>query len=145
MIAGFFGHAALVNSDEIKNSLSSLMEKVIGHREVDFWVGTHGAFDAVAFCVAREFKKAHPLARIVLVTPYLDAREVCEERAAYDAVLYPPIETVPKRLAILARNRYVAKNADLIFAYVEHSFGGAAQALAEAKRAKKQIYNLAEW
>ena len=58
MIAGFFGHAALVNSDEIKNSLSSLMEKVIGHREVDFWVGTHGAFDAVAFCVVREFKKA---------------------------------------------------------------------------------------
>ena len=55
MIAGFFGHAALVNSDEIKTSLSSLMEKVIGHREVDFWVGTHGAFDAVAFCVAREF------------------------------------------------------------------------------------------
>lgn len=144
MIAGFFGHAGLVDADKIKSLLRARMETVIGHREAELWLGAHGAFDAISFCVARDFKRVHPLARMVLVTPYLDAKEVREAREAYDAVLYPPIETVPKRLAILARNRYVARNADVIFAYVDHSFGGAAQALIEAERAKKQIFNLAE-
>lgn len=144
MIVGFFGHSELLKTDEIEKELRALADRVIGNREVEFWLGTYGAFDRLSCRMARNFKKSHASARLVLVPPYLDSYAVCKEHSLYDALLYPPIEAVPKRLAILARNRYVARNADVIFAYVEYAFGGAAKALAEARRAKKIIYNLAE-
>ena len=144
MIVGFFGHAHLLDAEKLRASLCLLMESAIKDREVEFWLGAHGAFDSISLYAARDFKKTHPSARLVLVTPYLDSRITREECTMYDGILYPPIETTPKRFAILARNRYVARSADMIFAYVSHSFGGAAQALKEAVRAKKQIFNLAE-
>ena len=61
----------------------------------------------------------------------------------YDSVLYPPLEMVPLRLAILRRNEWMASEADLILAYVRGTCGGASRALAYAQAKGKRIINLA--
>lgn len=142
MIVGFFGHSSVLQAEEVCDKLSLLLEDTIKDRNVEFFLGMHGAFDALSYKAACRFKKTHGDAHLILVPPYLDAR-VQERSPKYDAILYPPIESVPKRFAILARNRYVAEKADVLFAYVCHRYGGAAQALAVAERKQKPIFNLA--
>ena len=43
----------------------------------------------------------------------------------YDGTIYPPLENVPKRLAIIKRNEWMVDHADVIVAYVLHDWGGA--------------------
>ena len=71
--------------------------------------------------------------------PYID-RDY--DKALYDCSEYPPIETVPKKLAIIKRNEYMVNKADTIVAYVTHGWGGAAQTLEYAKVKKKNIINI---
>jgi len=59
-----------------------------------------------------------------------------------DMSIYPPIENVPLRFAILKRNEWMMKNADLIIAYVKRNYGGAYKSLQVAKRKKKKIINI---
>ena len=66
------------------------------------------------------------------------------DRHLYDSSVYPPIENVPMRFAINKRNEWMINQADLVIAYVDHTFGGAYKTLQYAKRKKKQIINLAE-
>ncbi|MBQ7523890.1 MAG: hypothetical protein IJT07_05160 [Oscillospiraceae bacterium] len=75
----------------------------------------------------------------VLVVPYLDRRY---DVKLYDYTLYPPLESVPRRFAILKRNEYMVDLADIVVACVEHDWGGAAQMLDYARRRKKQILSL---
>lgn len=68
--------------------------------------------------------------------PYLDRTF---DAADYDETVYPPLENVPRRYAITRRNEYMADCADVIVAYVIHSFGGAYKTLCYAQRKKKRI------
>ena len=60
-----------------------------------------------------------------------------------DASIYPPIEEIPERLAIIKRNEWMISRSDLVIAWVDHSFGGAYKTLSFAKAKKKRIINLA--
>ena len=62
----------------------------------------------------------------------------------YDTVIYPPLETIPPRVAIVKRNEWMIQKADFIIAYVKHTYGGAYKALQYARKKKKSIINLAE-
>lgn len=101
-----------------------------------FLLGGYGQLDALAAAVVREQKKQHPQIRSVLVLPYLDRTF---DAADYDETVYPPLENVPRRYAITRRNEYMADCADVIVAYVIHSFGGAYKTLCYAQRKKKRI------
>ena len=63
----------------------------------------------------------------------------------YDASIYPPIENVPPKFAILKRNEWMMTNADLIIAYIKHDYGGAYKSLQVAKRRKKNIINICDF
>ena len=60
----------------------------------------------------------------------------------YDSILYPPLETVPKRFAINKRNEWMIVQADLVISYIDHEFGGAYKTFAYAKKKKKKIIEL---
>ena len=60
-------------------------------------------------------------------------------RLHYDDILYPPIETAPYRLAIVKRNEWMVEQADLVIAFVTHSWGGAAQTFQFAEKKQKKI------
>ena len=57
----------------------------------------------------------------------------------YDDTIYPPLENVPKKYAIIRRNEWIVENADVVIACVKYSWGGAAKTSQYAKRKKKAI------
>ena len=92
----------------------------------------------------RELKKDFPEIELLFITPYLDKNYSKLELAKYyyDDLIFPPIENVPRKFAILKRNEWMVDSADLVIAFVKYSWGGAAKTLGYAKRKKKQIINL---
>lgn len=136
MIVTFCGHRDCAQSDELRAWLYQRVEQLILDGATDFYLGGYGAFDAMAASVVRSLKNQYPSIRSILVLPYLD-RKV--DAPGYDMTTYPPLETVPKRYAILRRNQWIVDAADVVVAYVRYDWGGAAQTLAYAKRKKKRI------
>lgn len=148
MTISFFGHADFNESEGIKERLLSVLRQEAGGKEAIFLLGGRGAFDEFARRCAQEYKKENPLSALVLVTPYMSLsyqkNHLSRQAERYDEILYPPIEEVPLRYAISHRNRYMAARADLVIVYLRHKWGGAYQAFLAAKRAGKQIINLAD-
>ena len=136
MIVTFFGHRHVTDETAVYAWLLKEIERWILVGATLFYLGGYGAFDRLAANAVKECKEKHSYIRSTLVLPYLD-REY--DTAMYDDTLYPPIETTPKRLAILKRNEYMANYADVVLAYITHCFGGAYTAVEYAKRKKKQI------
>lgn len=60
----------------------------------------------------------------------------------FDKIIYPEIENVPKRFAILKRNEYMVNESNFLIAYVRYP-GGALKILEYAeKRRKIKIINI---
>lgn len=143
MIITFIGHSKLKNVSEVEVALREVMEKYIspGNR-ITFYCGGYGEFDLLCARVVRDMKNIANCESI-LVIPYLN-RGKEKTDSLYDQTLYPPIESVPPKLAILKRNEWMIDESDIVIAFVEFSFGGAVRALEYAKRKNKTIVNLAE-
>ncbi|MBO5904045.1 MAG: hypothetical protein J6Q64_01555, partial [Clostridia bacterium] len=93
----------------------------------------------------KKFKEAHPKAWLVFVTPYIDEKYIkskTEFADAFDTIVYPPIENVPKKFAIPRRNEWMVEQANIVIACVSHSFGGAYDTYKHAKKKGKRIYNI---
>ena len=127
--------------------LTILTEK-IGDQNAELLIGGYGSFDAFARECGRTYQKTHPNTKLIFVTPYMTPNDEkiysYDQKALYDAIVYPPLEHVPPRFAILKRNEWMVDRADLVIAYVRHSWGGARKALDHAEKAQKEIFNLAE-
>ena len=146
MIITFCGHSNCLFSDEEKEKLKQLLIKEIRKNPTcKFYLGGYGDFDSLCLRTLRKLKKDFPEIELLFITPYLDKNYSKLELAKsyYDDVIFPPIESVPRKFAILKRNEWMVDSADLVIAYVKYSWGGAAKTLEHAKRKKKQIKNLA--
>ena len=140
MIIAFFGHAAFGKSEMLKGKLLCLLKEYLKAEAVELYFGGYGGFDRFAYACATSLRGACPQTKFVFVTPYLSAR-VTE---FYDEIVYPPLEGVPYKLAIVARNEWIAEKADLIIACVDHPWGGAYHACIRAQKKNKRIINLGE-
>ena len=138
----FTGHSTLAPFAEstIKKELDNILEKLIAEGASEFLFGGYGRFDSICAVTIREMKKKYPHITSILVIPYLDRNY---DETLYDSSEYPALESVPKRFAISKRNEYMMKEADVVIAYVDHSFGGAYTAYKYAIRQNKTVYNLA--
>lgn len=132
----FCGHSDVPQSEDVRQWLRDTLEKLISMDADTFLLGGYGTFDRMASSVVWDLKKAYPWIQSVLVLPYLN-RQMVESQC--DWTVYPELENVPKRYAIVHRNRCMVDDADFVAAYVLHSWGGAAQTLAYAQRKKKAI------
>ena len=147
MIITFFGHSNCLFNDDIKKQLKNiLLDEIIKNPTSKFYLGGYGDFDGLCLSTLRELKHDFPSIEILFITPYLDKNYSKLELAKYyyDDVIFPPIESVPRKFAILKRNEWMVEQADLVIAYVKYSWGGAAKALEYAKRKKKRIINIAK-
>ena len=145
MIITFCGHSNYVSSLEDEERLLKLLETVAGDNQVDFYLGGYGGFDNFALKCATEFKKCHKNTKLILITPYLDKwlnerKDIFEK--LYDEVIYPQIEHVPQKFAIIKRNEWMIAQADYLFAYVRTHYGGAYRTLLFAHKHKKPYTNL---
>ena len=136
MTVTFCGHRNVPDQENINAWLSKTVEELIEEGADCFLLGGYGQFDRLAAAVVREQKERHPAIRSVLVLPYLDRKY---DVSLYDESIYPPLETVPVRFAILRRNECMIDMADCVIAFVTHDFGGAYTSLCYAQRKHKRI------
>lgn len=133
----FCGHSDVSQRGNVRQWLYETIENLITQESADmFLLGGYGGFDRMAASVVWELKKKYPQVKSVLVLPYLD-RKMDENQC--DWTLYPGLEKVPRRYAITHRNRYMVNDADVVIAYVQHCWGGAAQTLEYAEQKRKRI------
>ena len=141
MVITFLGHSTITNSSELlEKMVKTILENTRKDEKISFYCGGYGDFDNLSAKACRLIKKQRPNSEVVLVTPYL---KNLTKNDIYDATIYPPIENVLPRYAIIKRNEWMVERADLIIAYVKYTYGGAYKTLNYAERKKKPIINLA--
>lgn len=139
MIITFCGHDNVSDIDKVKDWLCSVLDRFVYGENVICYLGGYGGFDRLAASVVRQKQKRNPAVQAVLVIPYLNRKY---DMSSYDRTLFPPLESVPPRYAISKRNEWMVTQADIVIAYVTHSWGGAAKTLecAQAKGKKIILY-----
>lgn len=148
MIITFVGHSNISDGRRLLEKIKNTIEENIKDSEfVTFYCGGYGDFDNLCAKACRSIKKTHKGCELVFVTPYItesqqEKIEYFTKMNLYDFCVYPPLEKVPLRFAIIKRNEWMVREADLIIAYVNKS-GGAYKTLEYARKRKKQIINLA--
>ena len=140
----FFGHADFLGSDK-EEKVVNLLQSVVKDGEVEFLLGGYGGFDSFSRACCQKLKRYSNKIKCTFVTPYLG--EYLENRKEsldklYDSIVYPPIENVFKKFAIIKRNQWMIDESDLIIVYVCRNYGGAYSALQYAKKKNKKIINL---
>lgn len=135
----FFGHSNITCTKELNSQVFEILETLINQGANEFLLGGYGDFDSLVATTIKRLKNKYPTIKSTLVIPYLN-RDY--NMTLYDSSVYPPIELVPKRFAILERNKWMVDEADLIVAYIRYDFGGAATTLKYAQRKRKDIIRL---
>lgn len=141
MIVTFCGHREIAQTAEVEEWLQTVIRGLIEQGATTFYLGGYGAFDGLAASVLRKEKKNHPSIELILVLAYLNGRQ---DAVGYDGSVYPELEKIPRRFAILHRNRWMVQSADVVVAYVLHDWGGAATTLRYAKQKRKRIISYSE-
>lgn len=136
MIVTFCGHGTVADKNDVQEWLYSTTKSLILEGAKIFYLGGYGEFDNLAKAVLIEQKKYHSHIEIVLILPYLNTSI---DGTGYCYTLYPPLEGIPKRFAILKRNEWIVKQSEIVIAYVTHGWGGAAKTLEFAHRKKKRV------
>ena len=110
-----------------------------------FYVGNNGQFDHLVAAVLRELKSRHPQISYSIVLADLPEREKEHNQLSYTETIYPEgLEDTPPRFAISKRNKWMVQQSEYVIAYVEHSFGGAAQFTEYARKKHRTVINLAD-
>ena len=136
LIVAFCGHREVEEQEQVREWLEHTVETLLQRGATQFYLGGYGGFDRMAAAAVQCAKQGNRPAESILVLSYLD-RNISTE--LYDSSVYPPLENVPKRFAIVRRNRWIVDHADIIVAYVLHDWGGAAEMLRYAVRRQKEI------
>lgn len=131
--------------EELRERLEKAIDEAIMRDGVtEFVVGRYGAFDRMAAGCLVEAKKNHPELRLVLLLPYHPAERPVALPRGFDSSFYPPgMEQVPRRLAIVRANEYMARHCDVLICYalMENSNPGKIIRIANGN---STVINLAE-
>lgn len=134
----FFGHHDAPQT--LKPQLQNILTDLITHEGVDtFYVGHQGAFDAMAYAVLRSLSQSYPHIVISVVLAYFPTRPL--PYPPHATFLPDGIETVPRRFAILWRNKWMLNRADYVIVYAVHP-GNARNAADLARSQNKTVISL---
>ena len=151
MTISFVGHSCVNSRKRVREIVKEQIQNItIDTDVVTCYLGGYGDFDEICASVCRELKKVCKNIDVVYVTPYISLSEQLKiremlNRGLYDRSIYPPIENVPPKFAIIRRNEWMVKNADIVIAYINHSYGGAYRSFEAAKQNKKKIVNICDF
>ena len=141
MTVTFCGHRNISDYGCIKKKLQIVIEQLIYEGADKFYFGGYGSFDLLSANIVHSLKDVYPSIRSTLILPYLNREYYAD---LYDETVYPPIEGVPLRFAVLKRNEWMIEKSDIVVSYVIYDWGGAAASLKYAKRKKKRIISVVE-
>ena len=148
MVISFAGHSRIPFDAKVKIAVKEHLRHAIEESgQVVCYLGGYGDFDSVCASACREIKQDHGAVELVYVSPYMTPSEQAKiklgiDMGLYDTSVYPPLENVPPKFAIIKRNEWMMTNADIVIAYVRHAFGGAYRSLTVAKAKKKRVVNI---
>ncbi|MBD5099865.1 MAG: hypothetical protein HDT29_00965 [Clostridiales bacterium] len=144
MIITFCGHSKIYEDNNLEENIFQLLLEEKCKGEVDFYLGGYGHFDAIAKKSCVQYKNINSFANVHFITPYLDEKYLKNkmDMSGFDDSIYPEIEQVPKKFAIVERNKWMVRQSDLVIAYVNYSWGGAVKTLEYAHKLKKRYINL---
>ena len=136
----FFGHSDAPES--IKPLLFSTLTNLIESDVVNtFFVGNHGNFDRMVARTLEKLKMLYPHIKYSICLAYLPRNKELD----YSNTIYPEgLENTPPKFAIIKRNEWMLKRADLVVIYMTHTCGGTAKFAELAKVKNKTIINIAE-
>ena len=142
MIVVFIGHS---NFWEKEKLTIDVLEEIVKENNVEFFLVGYGRFDEYALEIAIKYKEKHNNTKIIFVTPYIYKNYYLTTgmKKKVDEIVYPELEKIPKKFAIIRRNEWMMDKADVVIAYVKYSFGGAKTSYDYAVRKNKKIINLA--
>lgn len=139
-VCAFFGHRSC--PEAIKQHLREVLLDLITTKDVDmFYVGNQGQFDSMVRSLLIELTGEYPHVRYAVVLAYMPREGDAQERWA-DTMLPEGLESVHPRYAIDRRNRWMLKRADIVVAYVTHSWGGAYRYVEKARQGGKTVIDL---
>ena len=141
MTITFCGHKNVYQSEKITERVKQVIRELLQTGDETFLLGGYGSFDSIAAVAVCDLKKEYPGLKSILVLPYLNRNR---DTSLYDETVYPPLEDVPKKFAILRRNEWMVEQADVVIAYVMHDWGGAATTLHYAELKNKRIVNITQ-
>lgn len=138
-----FGHAT-APSEITKRIQDSAERHYLQYGIRIFVIGNRGNFDRCALTALKALKRQYADISLILLLAYHPSEHAVSLADEFDSTLYPPLESVPRRYAIVRANQYMADAADSVICYVEH-FGNARNLLEYAQRRGKRIENIAEY
>ena len=142
-ICCFAGHANIANKEDVKIKLKKEIVSLIEKENVTtFYSGGKGNFDWLCARTVDELRKDYPFIKSYWVLAYMP-KEKDEyfgyESKIFDDTVYPNLEKVPKRLAIVKRNELMVDKSDYLIAYVKHDLGSGAYKTLRYAQKKKHI------
>ena len=111
LIVTFCGHSEVPDREQVCGWLTDVCERLIEGGATEFYLGGYGAFDRLCAAVLQERRRRYAHIRLILVLPYLNGALSAE---GYDETVYPPLESVPRRYAILRRNEWMIQRCDVL-------------------------------
>ena len=139
----FFGHRA-GNYEDVEGRFKEILIHLIENEGVtEFYSGGRGAFDQLGARLVAELKVRYSHIKITRVLSYMPKEKEEYTPLYFDDSVYLLERQVPARYAIIETNKLLADKADFIISGVKYPFGGAAQAVAYAKK-KKNVIELYE-
>ena len=136
----FFGHRDFLVTEELREALIRVLRETVSE-DCEFLFGGYGIFDNLAYTCVSQLDFPYKIKKTYItpdITENYLKNQVEYHRYKYDEVVYPPIENTPYRFAISARNKWMVTESDLIICYINHTYGGAYQAV-KIKKDKRII------
>ena len=142
MVCTFFGHRKVYEKIEpiLRSTLIDLIEN---HEVKKFYVGNHGSFDSMVCRVLADLSTRYPITYYIVLA-YMPKQRDCLDLTDHTRTIFPEkIETVPRRFAIIYRNKWMIRQADYVVTYTTNHIGsGAAQFKALAEKQGKTIIEI---
>lgn len=117
MVCTFFGHRNFPCELEylIEETICSLIE----NKGVDtFYVGDKGTFDRSVLKILRKLKKTYPNMKYAFIPAYQPVKNEYPKDYFNDAYFPEEVLKSPRKYAIVTRNRWMLKKADIVVTYV---------------------------
>lgn len=125
MIITFCGNSSFCADINTEKLLIKIIEQYAENNAVlECYCGGYGGFDNFAANCVNKTKQKFNNIKNCLVVAYITQKTYNKDdgKKIYDEIIYPPLEFVPYKFAILRRNTWMVDKADIVISYVKQQW-----------------------
>ena len=142
VICSFFGHRNIPDclGQVLKEELRAIIKSA--DSDITFYVGNKGGFDRLAQRILSVLIKEYPKIKVYVVLDYLSSDK--EKCFGLPTIMPDGFENIPRRFAIVHRNKWMINECDFALVYLTEVVGNTRKYVDLLKRKKKTIINIAD-